>query len=438
MSFRGRLTLVAATAVALAVAVASLVTYVVARDALRGEVDDALVEGATRATLGSEGGGFVVRLAVGRVGAATPALRLVSADEGVPTPPSSVPAGPRDRAVAMGTEPAYYEDDVVDGQHVRIYTTQVAPNLALRLARSLEETDQTLSRLRLLLLLVGLAGIGLAAALGLAVARTALGPVRRLTDAAEHVTATRDLSGRIEARGADELSRLARSFNTMLEALDRSVRTQRQLVADASHELRTPLTSARTNVELVASGVRMTAAERKRMLADSVEQLDELSALVGDVVDLARDGEHEQELEEIRLDLLAADVMERVGRRHPDVRFHAGLEETLVRAAAPRVDRAVTNLLENAAAWSPPGETVTMTVRNEGLSVRDAGPGIGPDDLPHVFDRFYRAPSARGKPGSGLGLAIVRQVAETHGGRVWIECPPEGGTVVHLEFLSNS
>jgi two-component system sensor histidine kinase MprB len=174
------------------------------------------------------------------------------------------------------------------------------------------------------------------------------------------------------------------------------------------------------------------------VLADSVTQLDELSVLVGDVVELARNGEGELELEDVRLDLVVTDSVERVGRRRPDVLFETDLDETVVRAAAPRVARAVTNLLENAVAWSPVGAPVTVTVRDGVVSVRDRGPGIAPDDMPHVFDRFYRAPVARGKPGSGLGLAIVRQVAEAHGGRAWIDCPPDGGTVVHLAFSANS
>ena len=362
-------------------------------------------------------------------------MQLVPADESLAPPPNGgLPVSARDRTIAAGQGEPYFEDDTVDGVHVRVFTTQVIPGLAVRFARSLADTDQTLSRLRLILLLVGLGGIAVAVGLGLVVARTALAPVQRLTGAAERVTATRDLSERIDAEGEDELSRLASSFNTMLEALSRSVGAQRQLVADASHELRTPLTSLRTNLEVLSGGKRISPSERKRMLAEVVVQLDELGALVGDLVELARDGEREHELTDVRLDLLVDEAVSRVGRRHPDARFESDLEPTVVRGAAPRLDRAVTNLLENAAAWSPAGQPVTVTVRDGFITVRDHGPGITDEDLPHVFERFYRASTARGKPGSGLGLAIVRQVAEAHGGRASVERAEGGGALVRLEL----
>jgi two-component system sensor histidine kinase MprB len=439
MTFRSRTALVAALAVALAVAAASLVTYVVARDTLRGQVDDALRDRASGAELGSQAGGFIVRLPVSPFASASPRIRLVATGPNAPpTPPSALGVSERDRAVARGEAPSYFADETAAGSRVRVYTTQIAPGLALRLARSVEETEAALARLGLLLLLVGSVGIALAAALGLAVARAALAPVRRLTAAAERVTQTRDLSERIEATGSDELARLATSFNTMLGALARSVGAQRQLVADASHELRTPLTSARTNVELVASGVSITSAERQRMLRDSVIQLDELSTLVSDVVELARNGEQDVAREEVRLDNVVRDAVERVGRRHPHLRFELELEPSVVRAAPPRLARAVANLLENAVAWSPAGEPVSVVVRQGEVVVRDRGPGIAADDLPHVFDRFYRSPAARGLPGSGLGLAIVRQVADANGGRAWIELPAGGGTAVHLAFSPNT
>jgi two-component system sensor histidine kinase MprB len=440
VSFRARITLVAAAAVALAVAAGSLVTYLVTRDALRDQVDAALREQASDARVAAgPGGSFIVRLRTIPFGGASATAQIVPADETLPLPSDrALPIGQRDREIASGSGDAYFEDDTVNGVHVRVFTTQVAPGLAVRFARSLEDTDQTLSHLRLILILVGVGGIAVAAGLGLAVAGAALAPVRRLTGAAERVTHTRDLSERIEATGDDELSRLAASFNTMLEALSRSVGAQRQLVADASHELRTPLTSVRTNLELLASGKRMAAAERKRLLAEVVSQLDELGALVGDLVELARDGEHEEELADVRLDLLVENALERVARRHPEAVFESRLEATVVYGAAPRLDRAVTNLLENAAAWSPADTPITVTVRDGAVAVRDRGPGIPEDDLPHVFERFYRARDARGTPGSGLGLAIVRQVAEAHGGRASAERPKDGGALVRLELLANS
>jgi two-component system, OmpR family, sensor histidine kinase MprB len=185
---------------------------------------------------------------------------------------------------------------------------------------------------------------------------------------------------------------------------------------------------------VLSSGTRISPTERKRLLGEVVVQLDELGALVGDLVELARDGEREHELTDVRLDLLVEEAVSRVGRRHPQARFESALEPTVVRGAAPRLDRAVTNLLENAASWSPDGDPVSVTVRDGSVTVRDYGPGIADEDLPHVFERFYRASAARGKPGSGLGLAIVRQVAEAHGGRATVERPEGGGALVRLDL----
>jgi two-component system sensor histidine kinase MprB len=258
--------------------------------------------------------------------------------------------------------------------------------------------------------------------------------VRRLGEASEHVTATRDLSRRIDPGRPDELGRLAASFNTMLEALEGSIGAQRALVADASHELRTPLTSARTNVEVLARSGELEPEERERILADVTVQLEELSVLVGDLVELARDGETPQEPADVRLDLVAEDAVERLRRHAPDVVFTTALEPTTVIGVEPRLARAVGNLLDNAAKWSPPGGEVEVRVRDGEVVVRDHGPGIDEEDVPRVFDRFYRSPSARGLPGSGLGLAIVRQVAEEHGGEVSAERADGGGALLRLSL----
>jgi two-component system sensor histidine kinase MprB len=286
---------------------------------------------------------------------------------------------------------------------------------------------------------VGLGGVGLAGGLGLLVTRTATRPVRELSDTAEHVARTRDLSRRIDASGDDELSRLAASFNTMLGALERSMRAQRQLVADASHELRTPLTSLRTNVEVLAgANGSLPRVERAGMLRAVVGQLEELTMLVEDLVDLARDGEHEQEIEPVRLDLLVEDTVARARRLHPGREIRTELEETLVDGSPRRLDRAVSNLLDNAEKWSPPDTPIDVTLRDGRLLVRDRGPGFDGEDLPRVFDRFYRARSARGKPGSGLGLAIVRHVAEAHGGGVAARNAEGGGAELSLTLDCDS
>jgi two-component system sensor histidine kinase MprB len=299
--------------------------------------------------------------------------------------------------------------------------------------RPLEEVDSTLRDLGFALALISLGGIALAAGLGRIVARAALTPVTQLTEAAEHVARTRDLSRRIRADGTDELSRLGASFNTMLEALADAERSQRQLVADASHELRTPLTSLRTNIEVLSSAL-LPPQDHDRLLRDLVAQLDELTVLVADLVDLARGDEPEADVEDVRLDTLVADAVERARRHAADRVFFTELEPCLVEGVPGRLDRAVSNLLDNAAKWSPAGGQIEVRVRDGEVSVRDHGPGIAESDLPYVFDRFYRAPAARGLPGSGLGLAIVRQVAESHGGTVVAQRANGGGARMSLKL----
>jgi two-component system, OmpR family, sensor histidine kinase MprB len=248
------------------------------------------------------------------------------------------------------------------------------------------------------------------------------------------VTETGDLSERIDATGQDELSRLASSFNTMLAALEESSRAQRQLVADASHELRTPLTSLRTNIEVLLGGHELKADDRERLLNDVVEQTAEMTALIGELIELARGEQAGEEPQDVRLDRIAADAVERTQRNRPNVTFVTDFEEATVHGAPSTIERAVANLLDNAAKWSPPGVPVEVGVRDGEVSVRDHGPGIDEEDLPYVFDRFYRARSARGRPGSGLGLAIVKQVADAHGGQVVAERAEGGGTRMRLRF----
>ncbi len=440
LSFRARITLAAAAAVALAVALASVAVYFVARSELRSQIDASLADRFQQVAreparelrhsfyptfpppvLGGPGGYTQLVTAGGEI------RRPLGAEE-------ALPVSDRVLAVAAGSEDSFYQDARVAGIHVRILTAPLVPGLALQIARPLTEVDEVLADLRLILFLVALGGVALACVLGFTVARAALAPARRLTSTAEEITATGDLSRRVEAEGEDELGRLAASFNTMLGALEQAVRAQRQLVADASHELRTPLTSLRTNVELLARSDGLEAEERRRLLADVEAELEELTDLVADVVELARDGEQVLHVEELRLDTLVADAVERARRHAPGLRFQTELEETVVRGDPARLHRAVSNLLDNAAKWSPPGGLVEVRVRAGEVVVRDYGPGIAPEDLPHVFDRFYRSPAARGMPGSGLGLAIVRQVAEAHGGSVAAEAAEGGGTLVRLSL----
>jgi two-component system sensor histidine kinase MprB len=259
--------------------------------------------------------------------------------------------------------------------------------------------------------------------------------VRRLTDTAERITDTRDLSERIETEGHDELSRLGATFNAMLDSLERSIRSQRQLVSDASHELRTPLTSLRTNIDLLRQGVELSDHDRARLLRDVTRELEELTTLVTNTVELARGGQRDLHLEHVRLDELAERVVLRAEARFPSLEFELEADETTVWGDPDELERAVWNLVENAAKWSNGGGRVELTVLDGQVVVRDHGPGVPEAERPLIFDRFYRSERARGKPGSGLGLAIVRQIAETHGGRVDVEEAEGGGARFRLVLV---
>jgi two-component system sensor histidine kinase MprB len=441
MSFRKRLTLATAGAVAVAVALASGVVWLGARGQLRGEVDASLRSRVK--VLQDERlivGGVVVTIPLPKTpGAPGGYVQLVRADGAVLRPSDEpgplLPATGDVRRVAAGTRRAFLADIHVSGLHYRVITASFAPGIALQVARPLNEVDAALHRLALVLILVTLAGVGLAVGLGLLVTRAAVTPVAKLTEATEHVTATGDLSGRIDATGDDEISRLAASFNRMLEALEGSQRAQRQLVADASHELRTPLTSLRTNIEVLGRAEDLSPEDRTRLVEDVVAQMEEMTALVADLVDLAREAVPQAaRAQEVRLDLVTEHVVERWRKRAPDIRFVPDVEPCLVSGVPERLERAIGNLIDNAVKWSPPGGEVEVRVQDGEVVVRDQGPGIDPKDQPFVFDRFYRAPGARGMPGSGLGLAIVKQVADTFGGTATAEAAQEGGALFRLRF----
>jgi two-component system sensor histidine kinase MprB len=430
MSFRLRVALLAGAAVAIAVVAASGVVYVVVRHQLLGDVDRSLVNRARdflqAPAPGREfgivpfgprtnlGGPPIYLQAIGANGEGA-AIRLPGLDRA-------------ERIAAEGGQP-FFSEGHVGNVHVRVYSAQVGDGIAVQAARQLNEVDHTLNRTRLYLIFIGIAGIGIASALGLLVAQATLRPVGQLTSVAEEVTETRDLSRRITTGSRDELGRLASAFNAMLEALDASLRSQRQLVADASHELRTPLASLRTNIEVLATGKPLPPEERKKLLRDVIGQVEELSALVAALVEL--DPDAPPELEDVRLDELVAAAVQRARVHSPNVEFHAQLTESVVRASPVQVDRAVSNLLDNASKWS---DSVDVSVNGQTVTVRDHGPGIAPEDLPYVFDRFYRAAAARKLPGSGLGLAIVKQVATSHGGNVTAENARDGGAVFRLRL----
>jgi two-component system, OmpR family, sensor histidine kinase MprB len=273
----------------------------------------------------------------------------------------------------------------------------------------------------------------LAALLGALVARTALAPIARFTRRTETLRGNLDLSRRLEVSGRDELGRLAESFNGTLDALERSVQAQRHLVADASHELRTPISSLRANIQILGEADRLPAHEQASLREDIVEELDELTALVSDVVELARGAAAEGPADDVRLDELVHGAVQSA-RRRGDVRFELEIEPTMVSGQADRISRAVSNLVDNARKWSPEGAAVEITLADGVLSVRDHGPGFSEEDLPFVFDRFYRADDARKLPGSGLGLAIVRQAAEACGGFAEARNAEGGGALLRVGF----
>jgi two-component system sensor histidine kinase MprB len=440
MALRHRLTILAAGTVGITVVLVAIVAYVALRSELRGQVDDALAaqyqQVRETGRLFEPGQSFPP--APARAGGPSGPVQMIDLGGAILIRAQGdlrVPIDEGDRAVAAGHRQTLLRDTHADGVHLRVLTVAVQDGRAIQFARSFATVDRTLSRLRILLALLCAGATLLAALFGRLFGRQVIQPVTELTAAAEHITQTEDLGRRIEVPGDDEVGRMAARFNTMLDtlegsrrALDDSVHAQRQLVADASHELRTPVTALRTNVEVLLAGGELPADDRRRLLEDVRAETEELSALITDVIELARGDEPLSGVEEVQLDALVREALARAQRRRPGVTFDAQLEPTVVEGLPDRLGRAVDNLLDNAAKYSPPGTVVEVGLRAGELSVRDHGPGIPAADRPHVFDRFYRGATARGRPGSGLGLAIVRQVAETHGGTIAVHEGAGGGS----------
>jgi two-component system sensor histidine kinase MprB len=437
-----------AAAVGVAIALAAVASYFLVRHQLYGQVDSSLQSELAAAPRLAQGGTFDpngVGRFLGRFNNSI--LQVVSADGTVvwwspPGPP--LPVNRSDASLAMaGSETDGIRTITGRGGHYRVITgggnlvDQNGNPVAIQIARPLTDIEHTLSDLRLILWIVALVGIGVAVVLGYLVGKVTIRPVERLTAAAEHVAATQDLDATIEDQGEDELARLARSFNAMLRALAASRQQQAQLISDAGHELRTPLTSLRTNIEVLLRVKDLPEPDRAELSKDVNAQLEEMTTLVGDVVELAREDEGQAEPIEVRLDTLVERAIERARRRAPTITFDVHLTAGSVRAQPALLERAVLNLLDNAVKWSPPSGTVEVRLERGqiwSLDVLDQGPGIAAADLPHVFERFYRAEAARALPGSGLGLAIVQQVVTAHGGRVSVTAPPTGGTLVHVEL----
>ena len=464
MSLRARIAAAASVSVAVAVLAAAVGVYFAVRSDLRGEIDHFLKARAHALTalasripqrgLSAPPGGFglpgrppgasggppasALRVEPALFGAASGYVEFISSSGSVVVPRGqgsspAIGADRRDVAIARSGGGRSLSDRRVGGTDLRVLTSGVGPRGAVLVARPLTEVDNDLSNLLPLLALVAVGGVVLAALLGVLVARTALVPVARFTARTEALTGSLDLSQRLQISGRDELARLAQSFNATLDALERSIHAQRHLIADASHELRTPIASLQANVQVLREGDRLSAEDQESLRGDIEAELAELTSLVSDVVELARGANLDREPEEVRLDEIVGAVVERM-RRRSDVEFELHLEPTIVRGDAARIDRAISNLLDNARKWSPHPGTVEVSLSDGLVRVRDHGPGFDEHDLPFVFDRFYRADRARKMPGSGLGLAIVRQVAEAHGGQARAENAAGGGAVLVVGF----
>ncbi|MBN1530191.1 MAG: HAMP domain-containing histidine kinase [Thermoleophilaceae bacterium] len=444
MTLRTRIAAAGTLAVGVTILLAAVTVYVGVRAELRGEVDHALRDVADGVQLRFAGpppfDRGLLRRRAEPYGGATGYVQLVT-NTGQALPPpgvvrARVPLDSDARDIAGRGSGEHLSDMTVGGTHLRVLTRGVPGGGAIQVARPLTEVDDQLGGILLVLALVSAGGVALAAGLGVLLARTALAPIGRFTSRTEAVAADPDVSRRIEVGEADdELSRLARSFNATLDELERSVESQRQLVADASHELRTPIASLRANIQTLDQAERLPPGDLTALRADIVEELDELTALVADVVELARGAKPGESLDDVRLDQVVEAAVERARARAGDrAEIRARLEPVVVVGEPDRIQRAVSNLLDNAVKWSPPGGLVDVALADGVLTVRDHGAGFDEGDLGRVFERFYRADRARGKPGSGLGLAIVKQAAEAHGGRVEAENAPGGGALLRLSF----
>ena len=337
-----------------------------------------------------------------------------------------------------------------DGESVRVMSLPVAVSeglgtdpyrAALVIAVPLKGTESTLNELALILLLVSGIGVVGAGAAGLAVARAGLRPVDKLTEAVEHVARTEDLGIRIpvDEESDDEIARLSHSFNSMTSALANSRELQQQLIADAGHELRTPLTSLRTNIELLTrseeTGRPLPEADRKALLASVKAQMTELAALIGDLQELSRsEGQRGERVQVVALEDTVESALRRARLRGPELTITADVQPWFVRAEPSALERAVVNILDNAVKFSPEGGTIEVQLASGVLTVRDHGPGIPADEIPHVFDRFWRSPSARALPGSGLGLSIVARTVQQAGGEVTLARAAGGGTVATVRL----
>jgi two-component system, OmpR family, sensor histidine kinase MprB len=455
MGIRGRIVALAGAAVAMAVITAAIGSYLAVRGELLGQVDDSLnAQAQGIEALAGQTGGFrrarVLDRDPGPPQAAPPLtegglraqrLRANGSVSSLPRSGGSLPIGPAERAIAAAGRGMTVGDKAVDGQQFRVVTVGIGQQGAIMLGRSLEGVSRVLDHLRLILALLVFGGIALAAGLAFFIGRRVVAPIKKVTETAEHITATNDLARRIDVDGSDEVARLASRFNAMLEtiaehqeALGQSVTSQRQLVADASHELRTPVSAIRTDIEVLLAHPELTAGEQAKILASADERIEELTELILDLIELARGDQGSEEADQVRLDLLVEESVQRLRRLEPERRIEVSLRSTVVVGRPDRLFRAVNNLLDNAVKYSPPETAIEVVVAEGTVAVCDHGPGIPDADLPRLFDRFWRGSTSRNRPGSGLGLAIVRQVAVAGHGQVTVGNLGRGGACFRLSF----
>lgn len=439
-TLRGRLALLTALAVTLAVGAACVSAYLLARSNLLHAVDASLQSAAP--PIGALPPSGAPPPTVTPPGLQFEAQQLAP-DGSVVTSfgAARLPVTEADRQIARGGGERLVDTTDSAGTHVRMLVRALPTGGAIMVARPLTETNRTLSQLGLLLVVVAAGGVLGAAGLGFLVARAGIRPVDRLTAAAERIARTQRPDPPLPVQGGDELARLGRAFNAMVTALAASRDRQRQLVLDAGHELRTPVTVLRTNAELLRRAEQqpgnLPSDQRRHLLADMQTQAEELGALVGELIELAR--EDEEGIQHVPVDLREPllRAVDRVRLRAPaTTSFDVDAAPSTVTGDAGVLERAFVNVLDNAVKFGPPEQTVRVRLRDRRVCIADEGPGIAADDVPHVFDRFYRAPASRQLPGSGLGLAIVAQAAELHGATVRAESRPAGGTNLLMDFPS--
>ncbi|MBV9024235.1 MAG: HAMP domain-containing histidine kinase [Streptomycetaceae bacterium] len=450
LPLRSRLALLTGVAVAVAVAIVAITSWLVTRQQVLAEFDSQLkgqhINGAIVEALCNPQAGIPLR-------PSNYAVQIVRSDGSVckDSAPGAVTfrITNDDIAVAIGQRQETERNAILsNGIHARVITqplhhsSEIAPDAALSVAAPLNTVERPLGALAIVLFIVAGIGVVGATTAGLGIARAGLKPVDQLTDAVEHIARTEDLEIRIPVKGEDEIARLSASFNSMTAALASSRERQQQLIADAGHELRTPLTSLRTNIELLSrseeTGRPLPPEDRKALMASVKAQMSELALLIGDLQELSRPDAvpGSSPVQTVGLHEVTEHALRRARLRGPDLQITADLAPWYVQAEPASLERAVVNLLDNAVKFSPAGGTVEVRLSDGELTVRDHGPGIPAGELPHVFDRFWRSPSARSLPGSGLGLSIVARTIHQVGGAVALHPAPAptGGTiaVVHL------